>query len=75
MDGNMQRQAKELISGLCLGTKARFLSFNRIQSRVVVGLMGHLDLIFRNRASYIQDGHTATLPNTTFYIFFNKHMY
>jgi len=35
-------QTQELISGPCLGVKARFLSFNRIQSRVVTGLLtGH----------------------------------
>ena len=40
--GNTQRQARELISGPCLGIKARFLSFNRTQSRVVIGLLaGH----------------------------------
>jgi hypothetical protein len=40
--GNTQRQARELISGPCLGTKARFLSFNRTQSMVVTGLLtGH----------------------------------
>jgi hypothetical protein len=35
----MQRRARELISGPCLGTKARFLSFNSTQSRVI-GLTG-----------------------------------
>jgi hypothetical protein len=36
------RQAPELISGSCLGAKARFLSFDRIQSRGVTGLLtGH----------------------------------
>jgi hypothetical protein len=40
--GNTQRQAQELISGPCLGAKARFLSFNRTQSRAVTGLLtGH----------------------------------
>jgi hypothetical protein len=40
--GNTQRQARELISGPSLGTKARLLSFNRMQSRVVTGfLTGH----------------------------------
>jgi len=34
-----QRQARELISGPGLGTKARFLTFNRTQSRVVTGLL------------------------------------
>jgi hypothetical protein len=42
IDGNIQRQAREIISGPCLGAKARFLSFNRTQSRVVIGrLTGH----------------------------------
>ena len=36
------RQARDLISGPCLGANARFLSFNRTQSRVVTGLLtGH----------------------------------
>ena len=37
--GNTQRQALELIPGPCLGAKARFLSFNRTQSRAVTGLL------------------------------------
>ena len=40
--GDTQRQARELISGPSLGTRAKFLTFNRIQSRVVTGLLtGH----------------------------------
>jgi len=40
--GDTQRQARELIWGPCLGVKARFLSFNRTQSRAVTGLLtGH----------------------------------
>jgi len=40
--GNTQRQARELISGPSLGTRAKFLTFNRIQSRAVTGLLtGH----------------------------------
>ena len=40
--GDTQRQARELISGPTLGTRAKFLTFNRIQSRVVTDLlMGH----------------------------------
>jgi hypothetical protein len=40
--GNTQRQAPELVSGPCLGTKARFLSFNWTQSRPFTGLLtGH----------------------------------
>jgi len=37
--GDTQRQARELISGPCLGAKARFLSCNRTQSRAVSGLL------------------------------------
>jgi len=37
-----QRQARELISGPDLVTRARLLSFNRAQSRIVIGLLtGH----------------------------------
>jgi hypothetical protein len=36
---DIQRQARELISGPCLGAKGRFLSFNRTQSRAVTGLL------------------------------------
>jgi hypothetical protein len=37
-----QRQARELISGPELATGAQLLSFNRTQSRVVIGLLtGH----------------------------------
>ena len=40
--GDTQRQARELISGPCLGAKARFLPFNRTKSRAVTGLLtGH----------------------------------
>ena len=39
---SIQRQARELISGPNLATRARLLSFNRTQSRVVIGqLTGH----------------------------------
>jgi hypothetical protein len=39
---NSQSQARELISGPCLGAKATFLSFNRTQSRAVTGIItGH----------------------------------
>ena len=34
-----------------------------------------LYLTFRNRASYIQDGHTATLQTPHFIYFFNKYTY
>jgi len=43
---NTQRQARELISGPDLATRARLLSFNRAQSRVVIGLLtGHKTLM------------------------------
>jgi hypothetical protein len=37
--GDTQRQARELISGHSLDAKAKFLSFNRTQSRAVTGLL------------------------------------
>jgi hypothetical protein len=37
--GSTQRQAWELISGPILAAKTRHLSFDRIQSRVVIGLL------------------------------------
>ena len=40
--GNTQKQAREFIPGPSLGTRARFLTFNRTQARVVTGLLtGH----------------------------------
>ena len=36
-----QRQARGLISGPCLGAKAKFLSFNRTQSRAVTDFTRH----------------------------------
>jgi hypothetical protein len=40
--GGTQRQARELISGPSLGTKAKLLPVNRTQSRAVIGLLaGH----------------------------------
>jgi len=37
-----QRQAREIISGPGLSTRVKFLTFNRVQSRVVTGLLtGH----------------------------------
>ena len=40
--GDTQRQAREFISGPSVGTRAKFMTFNRIQSRVVTGLLtGH----------------------------------
>jgi hypothetical protein len=40
--GNTLKQARELISGPCPGTRIKLLSFNRNQSRVLTGLLtGH----------------------------------
>jgi len=40
--GDTQRQARELIPGPTLGARAKFMSFNRTQSRAVTGLLtGH----------------------------------
>ena len=40
--GNTQRQARELIPGPSLSTRARFFTFNRTQARAVTGLLtGH----------------------------------
>ena len=46
--GDNQRQARELISGHCLGAKARFLSFNRAQSRAITGLFTRRNTLRRN---------------------------
>jgi len=37
--GDNQRQAHEFISGPSLGTRAKFMTFHRTQSRVVIGLL------------------------------------
>ena len=43
--GDTQRQVRELISGPYLGVKVRLLSFNKIQSRAITGLLtGHNNL-------------------------------
>ena len=40
--GDTLRQARELISGPSLGSRAKFMTFNRFQSRAVTGLLtGH----------------------------------
>jgi len=43
-----QRQARELISGPNLATRARLLSFNRTKSRVVIGLFTGYDTLRRH---------------------------
>jgi hypothetical protein len=37
--GDSQRQAQELMSRSCRGTRIRLLSFTKVQSRVVIGLL------------------------------------
>ena len=46
--GDTQRQARELISGLSLGTKAKFLTFNRTQSRVVTPFLTGYNTLWRH---------------------------
>ena len=43
-----QRQVRELISGPDLATRAQLLSFNRTQSRVVIGLLTGHDTLRRH---------------------------
>jgi hypothetical protein len=47
LDGT-QRHARELISGPCIAAKTRLLSFNRTQSRVVIGLLTGLNTLRRH---------------------------
>jgi hypothetical protein len=43
--GSTQRQARKLISGLSLTIKTRLFTFNKTQSRAVIGLLtGHNEL-------------------------------
>jgi hypothetical protein len=57
-----QRQARELISGPDLATRARLLSFNRTQSRVVIGLLtGHNTL--RKHLYLLGLSNSSTLGN------------
>jgi hypothetical protein len=46
--GSAQRQARELISGPCQGTRVRFLSFNMTQSRVDTGLLTGNNILRRH---------------------------
>jgi hypothetical protein len=43
-----QRQAQELISGPRIAAKTRLLSFNRTQSRVVIGLLTGRNILRRH---------------------------
>ena len=59
--GDSQRQAREVISGPCMGAKARFLSFNRTISRAVTGfpngyntLRNHLQLMWLSVSPYFR---------------------
>jgi hypothetical protein len=46
--GNSQRRARELISGPSKDTRVRFLSFNRVQSRVVTVLLTRHNTLHRH---------------------------
>jgi len=50
--GDTQRQAREIISGYCLGGKARFLPSNRTQSRAVTGLLTGHNTLRRHLKTY-----------------------
>jgi len=45
--GDTQKQAGELISGPCLGARARFLYFDRTQSRAVTGFLTRHNILRR----------------------------
>jgi hypothetical protein len=53
--GDTQRQARELISGPCLGAEARLLSFNRTQSRSVTGLPNGHNTLRRHHLMGLSD--------------------
>ena len=46
--GNTQRRDRELISGPCMGAKAKFLPFNRTQSRAFNGLLNGYNALRRH---------------------------
>jgi hypothetical protein len=58
--GSSQRQARRLISGPSLDTKIRHLSYDRIQSRVVIGLLSGHSTLRRHL-------HSVGLPNCPLY--------
>ena len=60
-------------SGLSVSGSRLTLGSIKIQA-TIINQSSH-NLTFRNRASYIQDGHTATLQTPHFIYFFNKYMY
>jgi len=72
--GDTQRQVREFISGPSLGTRAKFMTFNTIQSRVVTGLlMGHNTLRTSLptsclTASYVGSAGWERKPRLTFYV-------
>jgi len=57
--GDTQRQARELISGRSLGTRAKFMTFNKIQSRAVIGLLTGQNTLRRHL--YLLVLHDSTL--------------
>jgi hypothetical protein len=73
--GDTQRQARDLISGPCLGAKTRFLSFNRTQSRAVTGLLSghntlrrHLHLMGLSDSQFEWGLEHRTKPLATFFV-------
>jgi hypothetical protein len=66
---NTLRQARELISGPCPGTRVKFLSFNRIQSRAVTGLLTGHNTLWRHlhlTAHYVESVELKWKPRLTF---------
>jgi hypothetical protein len=58
----------------CYGGRAWSISV-RLRTWTDVGLRTLFPLTFRNPASYIKDGHTATFNTPHFLYFFNKYTY
>jgi hypothetical protein len=56
-------------------TITRVLKRNLVTIGLSQGESEYLSLTFRNPASYIKDGHTATLNTPHFLYFFNKYTY
>jgi hypothetical protein len=76
--GDTQKQARELISGPCLGAKARFLSFNSTQSRAVTGLLTghntlrrHLHLMVPSDSPLCRRCEHRMKPRPTFFVTVN----
>jgi hypothetical protein len=66
---------KEIIAAYCTKQILYMYAVGTMDSFIVLMKVVSSALTFRNRASYIQDGHTATLQTPHFKYFFNKYMY